>query len=198
MTSAATGRRHCTGYTDEGTTRRSWSLTADMSEAHRQVPVHPRDWHLLARQEKTSAVGRPAQYLSGSGAHTCQSGKGTTATLKRGVARTVTRSSSSFCCVPPQCSTVLERKPLAGNRDSVLEFLLAAEPVVGSSSCHRARAGDQGSCRENLTKSRVGEIGCGMRAVPWSPDGSDNAFDVSSRHGEARGGGAPLFGRSAD
>ena len=80
----------------------------------------------------------------------------------------------------------------------ILVFLLAAEPVVGSSSCHRAKAGDQDSCREHLTKSRVGEIGCGMRAVPWSPDGSDNAFDVPSRHGEARGGGAPLFWRSAD
>ena len=25
----------------------------------------------------------------------------------------------------------------------------------------------------------------GMRAVPWSPDGSDNAFDIPSRNGEA-------------
>ena len=27
--------------------QRSFSLTADVSEAHRQVPIHPSDWHML-------------------------------------------------------------------------------------------------------------------------------------------------------
>ena len=38
----------------------------------------------------------------------------------------------------------------------------------------------------------------GMRAVPWSPDGSDNAFDIQVGHGEARGDGASPPWRGAD
>ena len=58
-----------------------------------------------------------------------------------------------------------------------------AELVVRGSGCHRARAGDQETRSERQENSRVGEIGRGhrileMRAVPWSPDGSDNAFDI--------------------
>ena len=32
---------------------RAFSLTADVSEAHRQVPIDPRDWHLLGCQVET-------------------------------------------------------------------------------------------------------------------------------------------------
>ena len=29
---------------------RTFALTADVAEAHRQIPIHPRDWHLLGCQ----------------------------------------------------------------------------------------------------------------------------------------------------
>ena len=38
----------------------------------------------------------------------------------------------------------------------------------------------------------------GMRAVLWSPDGSDNACDIQVGNGEARGDGAPFPSRRAD
>ena len=38
----------------------------------------------------------------------------------------------------------------------------------------------------------------GMRAVPWSPDGSDNAFDIQVGMERACGDGAPLPWRSLD
>ena len=32
--------------------RRTLALTADVAEAHRQVPIHPQDWHMLGCQVK--------------------------------------------------------------------------------------------------------------------------------------------------
>ena len=73
----------------------TFALTADVSEAHRQIPVHPRDWHLLGCQVKpeadfyiktvgtfgvasasyywgrvASALGRLTQYLAADSAQT--------------------------------------------------------------------------------------------------------------------------------
>ena len=73
----------------------TFALTADIMEAHRQVPIDPKDWHYLGCQVKpgsdvyvhtvgtfgissasyywsrvATAVGRLAQYLAGHGAHT--------------------------------------------------------------------------------------------------------------------------------
>ena len=42
---------------------KTFALTADIAEAHRQIPIHPRDWHLLGCQTEvggdvyTSRVG---------------------------------------------------------------------------------------------------------------------------------------------
>ena len=73
----------------------TFALTADFMEAHRQVPIDPKDWHYLGCQVKpgsdvyvhtvgtfgissasyywsrvATAVGRLAQYLAGHDAHT--------------------------------------------------------------------------------------------------------------------------------
>ena len=73
----------------------TFALTADVSEAHRQIPVHPQDWHLLGCQvtpgadvyvntvgtfgvssasyywgRVASAIGRLAQYIAGDTAQT--------------------------------------------------------------------------------------------------------------------------------
>ena len=34
---------------------RTFALTADVKEAHRQVPIHPRDWHLLGCRVEAGA-----------------------------------------------------------------------------------------------------------------------------------------------
>ena len=74
---------------------RTFALTADVKEAHRQVPIHPRDWHLLGCSVEagadvyintvgtfgvasasyywsrvSSALGRLSQYLAAASAHT--------------------------------------------------------------------------------------------------------------------------------
>ena len=74
---------------------RTFALTADVKEAHRQVPIHPRDWHLLGCRVEagadvyintvgtfgvtsasyhwsrvSSALGRLSQYLAAASAHT--------------------------------------------------------------------------------------------------------------------------------
>ena len=74
---------------------RTFALTADVKEAHRQVPIHPRDWHLLGCRVEagadvyintvgtfgvasasyywsrvSSALGRLSQYLTADSAHT--------------------------------------------------------------------------------------------------------------------------------
>ena len=58
---------------------------------------------------------------------------------------------------------------------------LNAELVIGSSGYHRARVGDQNTCgeRQKIPESERWDADriLGMRAMPWSPDGSDNAFD---------------------
>ena len=58
-----------------------------------------------------------------------------------------------------------------------------AELVVRGNGCHRARTGDQDTLSERQENSRVEKTGTwteilGMRAVPSSPDGIDNAFDI--------------------
>ena len=75
--------------------RRTFALTADVAEAHRQVPIDPRDWHMLGCQVEpggavyvhtvgtfgvasasyywsrvAGAIGRVTQYCSGSKADT--------------------------------------------------------------------------------------------------------------------------------
>ena len=74
---------------------RTFALTADVKEAHKQVPIHPRDWHLLGCRVEagadvyintvgtfgvasasyywsrvSSALGRLSQYLTADSAHT--------------------------------------------------------------------------------------------------------------------------------
>ena len=74
---------------------KTFALTADVAEAHRQIPIHPRDWHLLGCQIEVggdvyinkvgtfgvasasycwssapSAIGRPTRYLTGRSANT--------------------------------------------------------------------------------------------------------------------------------
>ena len=41
---------------------RTFALTADVKEAHRQVPIHPRDWHLLGCRVEAGADVRLHQY----------------------------------------------------------------------------------------------------------------------------------------
>ena len=57
-------------------------------------------------------------------------------------------------------------------------FVGMLKPSSESSGCHRARPGRRTSGRipesERWDAGRILE----MRAVPWSPDGSDNAFDI--------------------
>ena len=59
-----------------------------------------------------------------------------------------------------------------------------AELAIGSSGCHRARVGVQNTCGERQdnfffeSERRDGDRILGMRAVLWSPDASDNAFDI--------------------
>ena len=36
---------------------RTLALTADVAEAHRQIPIHPRDWHLLGFQIEVEVGG---------------------------------------------------------------------------------------------------------------------------------------------
>ena len=75
--------------------QRTFALTADVAEAHRQIPIHPRDWHLLGCQieaggdvyinkvgtfgvasasyywsRAASALGRLTQYITGRTANT--------------------------------------------------------------------------------------------------------------------------------
>ena len=74
---------------------RTFALTADVAEAHRQIPIHQRDWHLLGCQVEVggdvyinkvgtfgvasasnywsraaSALGRLTQYITGRTANT--------------------------------------------------------------------------------------------------------------------------------
>ena len=58
-----------------------------------------------------------------------------------------------------------------------------AESVIGSSGCHRSMVGDQKTRAANVRSNAESERWnanrtLGLRAVPWSPDGSDNAFDI--------------------
>ena len=56
-----------------------------------------------------------------------------------------------------------------------------AELFVRGSGCVRAGTGDQDKVGEHQESARVGEDTgriLEMRATPWSPDGSDNAFDI--------------------
>ena len=57
-----------------------------------------------------------------------------------------------------------------------------AELVVRSSGCHLARNGDQDTLSEHqkIPESERWDADKihGIRAVPWSPDGSDNAYDI--------------------
>ena len=41
---------------------RTFALTADVKEAHKQVPIHPRDWHLLGCRVEAGADVRLHQY----------------------------------------------------------------------------------------------------------------------------------------
>ena len=75
--------------------QRTFALTADVAEAHRQIPIHPRDWHLLGCQieaggdvyinkvgtfgvasasyywsRAATALGRLTQYITGRTANT--------------------------------------------------------------------------------------------------------------------------------
>ena len=69
-----------------------------------------------------------------------------------------------------------------GNGDSIWYFRWHAELMVKSSCRHRARAGDQDSCRKHQTNSRVEEMGCGptTRNAGSSVVSGWNAFDFKS------------------
>ena len=52
-----------------------------------------------------------------------------------------------------------------------------AELFVRGSGCHRARHAQRKS-KKFLSRRDGADRVLGMRAVPWSPDGNDNAFDI--------------------
>ena len=58
-----------------------------------------------------------------------------------------------------------------------------AELVVRGGGCHRARAGDRDTRAANVRRCPESEKWdadrmLGLRAAPWSPDGSENTFDI--------------------
>ena len=89
---------------------KTFALTADVAEAHRQIPIHPRDWHLLGSQievggdvymSEPSESPPPRTTGHAQPQHSATSWSQTTFTLRRADQTTVQHWSRSLSSARP-------------------------------------------------------------------------------------------------